>query len=665
MPLLSATGLSKSYGPADIFKDLTFSIPNRARIGLVGANGVGKTTLLRVLMGQEESSEGGVQVARGVRIGYLPQRPNLDTSRSIWQECLSAFADLIEQQAEVARLEHAMAAEPGNQALLDAYGRVQMDFERRGGYTYETRMRQTLAGLGFQKEDYARPLNQSSGGQQTRAFLARLLLSDPDLLLLDEPTNHLDIEAIEWLERIPRAWEGAVLIVSHDRFFLDNTVNTIWEMTPAGIENYSGNYSAYLVQRQERWEYYERVFTEEKARLLNEVDFVQRNWVRASTHARALGLLRRLGRDLAIVENYGIMALRSGKKWSEYDADTIRGTDRPLDVIDAIRKVNAISMTSARPPAIRPRLASDSVSGTMVLRAQNVTIGYPGNTMFTIHNLELRRGECAALIGPNGSGKTTLLKTLLGQMEPLKGALNVGASLKIGYFAQAHDSLNGDLSVIDQLLAHKEMDAEKARNHLAQYLFRGEDVFKPVSALSGGERARLALAILSLDGSNLLLLDEPTNHLDIPAREALQEVLENFSGTILLVSHDRYLIDRLATHIWELRDDHLQVFNGTYREFVLRRAVKPGANSKANRLILTEKPLARDNSRETRQRMQSLEMIEERIREQENAIQRLSGELQKAGVAQHHEKVHKLSWQVAQAQAALEKLMSEWDKLAV
>ncbi|HMN60885.1 MAG TPA: ATP-binding cassette domain-containing protein, partial [Anaerolinea sp.] len=231
--------------------------------------------------------------------------------------------------------------------------------------------------------------------------------------------------------------------------------------------------------------------------------------------------------------------------------------------------------------------------------------------------------------------------------------------------AQAHDSLNGDLSVIDQLLAHKEMDAEKARNHLAQYLFRGEDVFKPVSALSGGERARLALAILSLDGSNLLLLDEPTNHLDIPAREALQEVLENFSGTILLVSHDRYLIDRLATHIWELRDDHLQVFNGTYREFVLRRAVKPGANSKANRLILTEKPLARDNSRETRQRMQSLEMIEERIREQENAIQRLSGELQKAGVAQHHEKVHKLSWQVAQAQATLEKLMSEWDKLAV
>ncbi|HMN61574.1 MAG TPA: ATP-binding cassette domain-containing protein, partial [Anaerolinea sp.] len=296
MPLLSATGLSKSYGPADIFKDLTFSIPNRARIGLVGANGVGKTTLLRVLMGQEESSEGGVQVARGVRIGYLPQRPNLDTSRSIWQECLSAFADLIEQQAEVARLEHAMAAEPGNQALLDAYGRVQMDFERRGGYTYETRMRQTLAGLGFQKEDYARPLNQSSGGQQTRAFLARLLLSDPDLLLLDEPTNHLDIEAIEWLEGHLREWEGAVLLVSHDRYFLDQVVEDIWEMTPA-LEQYNGNYSAYLQQREERYRRRMEEYEAQQAFVDKESEYIRRNIAGQNTN-QAKGRLRRLERLL-------------------------------------------------------------------------------------------------------------------------------------------------------------------------------------------------------------------------------------------------------------------------------------------------------------------------------------------------------------------------------
>ena len=279
------------------------------------------------------------------------------------------------------------------------------------------------------KDAWHMPLNHLSGGQKTRALLARLLLEKPDLLMLDEPTNHLDIEAVEWLEHILNEWDGAVLIVSHDRFFLDNTVNTIWEMTRGGMEEYSGNYSSYLLQRQERWEYTQRVFEEEKARLLNDVDFIQRNWVRASTHARALGLLRRLTRELAIVENYGIMALRSGKKWSEYDADTIRGTDRPLDVIDAIRKVNAITLPG-RPLRIRPRIDPGATSGTIILRANHVTIGYPDNTLFTTQEVELRRGECAALIGPNGSGKTTFLKTLLGQMEPLEGEVQLGPALR-------------------------------------------------------------------------------------------------------------------------------------------------------------------------------------------------------------------------------------------
>ncbi len=374
--------------------------------------------------------------------------------------------------------------------------------------------------------------------------------------------------------------------------------------------------------------------------------------------------MRRLSRDLAIVENFGIMALRSGKKWSDMNTDTIRGSDRPLDVIDAIRKVNAISMPSGRPPAIRPRLSGEHTSGTLVLRAQNVTIGYPRHALFTIQNLELRRGECAALIGPNGSGKTTFLKVLLEQLEPLKGELRPGASLKIGYFAQAHDGLDGDRSVLDELLSRKEMDSEKARNHLAQYLFRGEDVFKPVSALSGGERARLALAILALEGSNFLLLDEPTNHLDIPAREALQEVLENYNGTILLVSHDRYLIDRLATHIWELRGGKLTTFQGSYREFILRRSAG-SPSSPARQVLLRPKPMVRDNSKETRQRTLSLSLLEDKIRDHEATIQRLSSELQHAGDAQNFERAHKVSWQIAQTQAALDQLMGEWEKLAV
>jgi ATP-binding cassette subfamily F protein 3 len=450
-----------------------------------------------------------------------------------------------------------------------------------------------------------------------------------------------------------------VLIVRHDRTFLDNTINTIWEMKPDGIDIYSGNYSAYLLQRQERWEYYERVFEEEKARLLKEADFIQRNWIRASTHARALGRLRLLTRDLAIVDAYGILALRDGRSWSEMDL----GAQRPLDVIEAIRKVNAISMPSGRPRRIRPRLQSAPPSGNFVLRIDHLTVGYPGNPLFTARKVELRRGEHPALIGPNGSGKTTFLKVLLEQLPPLSGEARLGASLKVGYFAQAHDGLNGEHSVLDELLRHKEMLPAQARNYLAPYLFTGDDIFKPVRALSGGERARLALAILALDGANLLLLDEPTNHLDIPAREALQEVLENFRGTILLVTHDRFLINQLATQVWEIRDSRLEIFNGPYREYVLRKAART-SSAPARQLLLNPRPLVRDNSKETRRRVQNLDLVEARVREQESILQRLSAELQKAGNGQF-ERVQKLGWQVAKAQARLEELIQEWETLVV
>jgi len=665
MSILNTENLGLSFGAFDLFRGINVSIANDSKIGLIGPNGIGKTSLLLILAGISQPTTGKVHVARGKRIGYLRQEAVdafANRSNSVFAEMLTVFTGLQKLQAQLHLFEDQMAVGDHSPETIEKYGHLQTAFEQAGGYEYELHIQQTLEGLGLGKETWNLPLDHLSGGQKTRALLARLLLEKPDLLMLDEPTNHLDVEAIEWLEHTLHDWEGAILIVSHDRFFLDNTVNTIWEMTRSGIEVYRGDYSAYLLQRQERWEYTCRVFEEEKARLLKEVDFIQRNWVRESTHARALGLLRRVTRDLAVVENFGIMALRSGRKWSEFDLHA----DRPLDVIEAIRRVNALSLENQRPPAIRPRLTSAPESGTIVLRANGVVIGYPQKTLFAIHDLEMRRGQCAALIGPNGSGKTTFLKTLLGQVPALHGEVHLGPSLKIGYFAQAHDGLNPEHTVLEEILRAKEMDQEQARSLLARYLFRGEDVFKQVGSLSGGERARLALAILALEGANFLLLDEPTNHLDIPAREALQEVLEEFKGSILLVSHDRYLIDRLATHIWEIREGQLQVFAGSYREYVLRRT--PASESMAapdRTLLLKPRPLVRDNSKETRLRMQSLAMLEERIREAERTIQRLSREMQRAAQAQQHEHVHALSWEIARVQNTLDDLMSEWEKLAV
>ncbi|MCE1254405.1 MAG: ATP-binding cassette domain-containing protein [Anaerolineae bacterium] len=430
-------------------------------------------------------------------------------------------------------------------------------------------------------------------------------------------------------------------------------------MNPDGIDIFHGGYSAYLLQRQERWEYTERVYREEKARLLKDVDFIQRNWVRDSTHARALGLLKKVSRELSIIDKYGLMTLRSGKQWAEMDLRA----DHPLDVIEAIRKVNEITIPTQRPPAVHPRLPVKTSGGALALQAHAAVIGYPGHDLFSTGELVLRRGICTALIGPNGSGKTTFLKVLLGELEPLKGEVNVSPGLKVGYFAQAHDALTATHTVLDEIQSRKPMLPETARKHLAGYLFRGDDVFKPVNSLSGGERARLALAILALEGTSLLLLDEPTNHLDIPAREALHEMLQSYMGTILLVSHDRFLINNLASQIWELRQHQLMVFDGNYREYILRR--NAGNSNALRQTLLVQRPMARDNSKETRRRTQAMDQLEERIRQQESAVQKLSFELQKAGEKEAFDRIQKLSVEFARAQANLDSLMEEWEKIAV
>lgn len=653
MPVLSLDNIGHSFGDFELFADITVSIPHGGKIGLVGPNGIGKTTLLTILAGETRPSAGHLHFAKGTRFGYLQQEAMhafINQEHTIWEEMLTVFAEVLRLEQQLQQLEDAMAN--GDEAVLGKYGELQYQFEVRGGYEYELWIDRTLTGLGFQRDQFQLPLSYLSGGQKTRALLARLLLEKPDLLILDEPTNHLDVDALQWLESTLLEWEGAMLIVSHDRYFLDKVVNTIWEMSRLGIEVYRGNYTTYVNERQIRWEHRQDTFDEEKARLEKELDFVKRNIVRASSNARAVGRLRRLSRDLIAMQEVGAVALQN-TNWSQLGIGSIR----PMTVMEAEQAIKALQRPSYRLPQLNMRLRSQHRSGNIILRTKNLTIGYPGNALFRTENIELLRGECAALIGPNGSGKTTFLKTLLGQIQPLQGEVQLGASIRLGYFAQAHDRLNAQNTVIEEITRHKDMLPGEARNYLGRFLFRGEDVFKPVSLLSGGERGRLALAILSLEGANVLLLDEPTNHLDIPTQEILQEVLELFDGTTLLVSHDRYLIDRLATQIWELRGGHLRVFEGTYQEWIA--AVNPPP-------VTMENPIQTDGKEKTlstnarRKLEQQAAELEAKIHTLEADLERISAELQ---IAQPFTEIQRLGQLYQEKQTQLESLMERWAAL--
>jgi ATP-binding cassette, subfamily F, member 3 len=630
MSLISAIDLGKSYGARDIFIHITLSVPRHGRVALVGPNGVGKTTLLRILVGLEEPSAGRVERAKGLRVGYLPQETTFETNNNLWDECLTAFADLVLRRTELERLEAEMSDPTKTEAALESYGRLQAEFEHLGGYTFELRIHQTLTGLGFTADDERRPLTQFSGGQRTRALLARLLLSNPDLLLLDEPTNHLDIAAVEWLESYLADWEGAVLIVSHDRYFLDRVAKTIWEMTPA-LETYHGNYSAYLMQREERYQRRLEEYEKQQEFVEKEEEYIRRNLAGQNTR-QAQGRRTRLER---LLKEARLTPPTQGRK-------------------------------------LRLKLEPVGRSGELVLRTYGLSVGFAdeGKPLFAVPDLVLRRGECAAVIGPNGAGKTTFLRTILDQIPPLAGEVELGSSLKIGYFAQAHEGLHPKWTLMEEIQAQApHMLPAEVRDYLAKFLFTGDDVFKPVAALSGGERGRLALACLALQGANLLLLDEPTNHLDLPAQEVLQNLLANYAGTILLVSHDRYLIDALATQVWEVlpEESMLRVFEGTYSEYKTARqgeaekgkTVPKEADKKPDAPGHQPGKLSKDRLRRHQQRVDALE---QEITQAETELAVLTQQLEKADTEPAD--VQKLGQEYVRLQAVLEDKLAEWEQLS-
>jgi ATP-binding cassette subfamily F protein 3 len=668
MSLISFSQLAKSFGHRDIFQNLSGAIEQGARAALVGPNGVGKSTLLKLLAGIETPSDGNVFRARGLRMGFLAQgglevlSPELEKT-TLWQHVVEPFAELRTTAAQLHQMELQMVEHPSEQ-LLEEYGHLQEDFEKAGGYTYEQRVRQTLAGLGFKESDNSLTLKQLSGGQKTRANLARILLEEPEFLFLDEPTNHLDIQAVEWLENWLNAWSGTALMVSHDRYFLDKVANRIWELGPAQLEVYRGNYSHYLTQRGQRWELRHLMFETERARMLKEMEYIKRNIAGQNT-AQAKGKLRRISREIEAVEQAGVEAVK-GKRWAEIAAE-VEVSGRPLGVDEAETRIRALRDPLVRAAEMRLNLEKPRRSGDRVLETYQLQIGYPGNPLFQLPDLLLVRGQFAAVIGPNGCGKSSLLKTLLGQLPAQKGTFKFGSALDTGYFSQAHEGLTPSNTLFDEIRTVSKLLDGQVRDHLAKFLFRGDEVYKEVRVLSGGERGRLALAKLSLQKVNLLLLDEPTNHLDIPAQEVLEQVLREFSGTVLMVSHDRYLIERLATQIWEVDGGQLTAYAGNYREYLEAKATRAvqrteSPSSNAN-VYQQEKKQVRTAQAAERKKQEQISNLEQKILKLEESISQLTQALESASLAQNVSEVSRLGTAYEDAQAQLAHTMAEWERM--
>ena len=546
MPLLTTSSIGITYGVDIIFSNINVEINERARIGIVGPNGGGKTSLLEILTGGLDPSAGSVKLARGMRVGYVPQAPEMTVSGSLKDEIMTAFDRLkwLEDAMETGARDLDQTNADDDDQVGERYAALLDEYESLGGYSYENTMDRMVEGLGLTQRALQTPAAHASGGERARVALAQALLGEPNLLILDEPTNHLDMKGLAWLERFLTHYPSAVVVVSHDRYFLDRTVNQVWDLDHGGIEHYVGNYSKFRTLKAERALTRQREYAKQQEFIAKEEDFIRR--YHAGQRAReAKGRQTRLNR---------------------------------LERIDQVENDRAITLSS------RTFQRSDQT----VLRTHGLTVGYPDTDppieLFSVPDMKLERGSRVALVGPNGTGKTTLLATLLGLLPPVSGRITLGRNVAVGYHRQGLDDLDLDTSVLDSMLDAKEMSFGEARSYLARFLFQGEDVFRQVGDCSGGERSRLALARLLVHEPNLLILDEPTTHLDIPSREALEQVLLAYEGTLLFVSHDRQFASLLAQELWVVEDGELQQFLGTFEEWLesdKEKAEEPAAPKKA------------------------------------------------------------------------------------
>lgn len=587
MIILALSGISLSFGTDVLLDDINFNIQLGEKVALVGVNGAGKSTLFRIITGSLRPDSGDIFLSRGARLGYLDQNSGLDTENTIWDEMLSTYSELIRMEERLKLLEKRISSEERSdslESLMREYDNLSEKFKREGGYEYNSRVRGVLRGLGFDDSQFLLSVRALSGGQKTRLALAKLLLEEPDILMLDEPTNHLDIGALEWLEDFLKSYRKSIFIISHDRYFLDAVTNRTIELENCRSASFAGGYSEY---------------SRKKAadRIVKQKHFEQQQ------------------KEIARMEAF----IEQQRRWNR--EKNIVAAESRQKAIDRMVKLDA---PEKLPDKIKIKFRSSIVSGNDILFVENLTKAYPGKPLFEDISFELKRNEKVFLLGPNGCGKSTLLKILAGKLPQVSGSFEYGHKIVLGYYDQELEGLDESKTVLEEVWDDNEaLTHTQIRNALAQFLFTGEDVFKPVSVLSGGEKSRVALVKLMLSGANFLLLDEPTNHLDINSREALEEALLSFDGTILAVSHDRYFIRKLSTRIIEMSGQKLIDYKGDYSFYLdHRRTVQNG--DAENGAALSSSKQERLESKEEKARKRKLER---QLAETEKEIETLEARL--------------------------------------
>ena len=631
MIILQANKIERSFAGEVLFDNISLQVDERDRIALVGKNGAGKSTLLKILVGEEEPTSGEINKKRDLSLSYLAQDSRFESSNTIYDEMLHVFDDLRKTEKTLRQMELEMGEKTGAdlEKLMQDYDRLSEEFRQAGGFTYEADIRAILNGFKFDESMWQMKIEELSGGQNTRLALAKMLLEKPNLLVLDEPTNHLDIETIAWLENYLVNYSGALLIVSHDRYFLDKVATITLDLTKHSLDRYVGNYSSFVEQKEQKLLTEAKNYEKQQKEIAALEDFVNRNLVRASTTKRAQSRRKQL--------------------------EKMERLDKPE------AGIKSAHMT----------FHSDKTSGNVVLTVEEAAVGYDDQILSEPINLDIRKMNAVAIVGPNGIGKSTLIKSIVGQIPFIKGEARFGANVEVGYYDQTQSNLTPHNSVLDELWNDFKLTPEvEIRNRLGAFLFSGDDVKKTVGMLSGGERARLLLAKLSMENNNFLILDEPTNHLDIDSKEVLENALIDFDGTLLFVSHDRYFINRVATQVLELSEEGSTLYLGDYDYYLEKKAeleALAAAQAEAVPVSSTEEVTSNDyhlqkqNQKELRKITRRIEQLEAEMEELDQKIQEISETMHSTNDAAD---LVQLQSELDQLTVQQEAVMEEWAELS-